>query len=66
MKRVLTVVALTAILSLSACGAVDKIGTSWTGSSERCYRNVLYVNFTTGASPVYRSGPNGEPLLTAC
>lgn len=53
-------------LSLTGCGEVDKFTTGISGSSERCYKGVVYVNFTTGTSPVYRAGPNGEPLLTTC
>lgn len=58
--------ALASVCLLGACGQVDKLTTQWGGSSERCYKGVQYVNFTTGATPVYRVGPNGEPLLTAC
>ena len=55
-----------ALMALASCGAVDQTVTHWTGAAERCYKGVVYVNFTTGTSPVYRVGPNGEPLLTAC
>jgi hypothetical protein len=67
MTRALVAFALVfSVLTLSGCGWFDKQVTSFGGSSERCYKNVLYVNFTTGATPVYTRGPNGEPLLTAC
>lgn len=64
-----TIIALASIVSLTAlasCGAVDQTVTQWSGAAERCYKGVVYVNFTTGTSPVYRAGPNGEPLLTTC
>jgi hypothetical protein len=60
----LGIVAVTGLLA--GCGVADQTVTQWTGSAERCYKGVLYVNFTTGTSPVYRIGPNGEPLLTPC
>lgn len=66
MKNTLIALAAIATLALAGCGWVDKQVTSFGGSSERCYKNVLYVNFTTGATPVYKIGPNGELLGTAC
>lgn len=60
----LGIVAVTVLVT--ACGNIDQAVTALSGAAERCYKGVRYVNFTTGTSPVYTIGPNGEPLLTAC
>ena len=67
MKSLIIFIGIVAVTVLvTACGDLERSITSVSGHSERCYKGVAYVNFTTGASPVYRIGPNGEPLLTAC
>ena len=39
------------LLSLSACGAVDRLLANWTGdASEVCMNGVLYYQFTSGSA----------------
>jgi hypothetical protein len=58
----LGIVAVTALVT--ACGNIDKSVTSLTGKSERCVDGVVYINFTTGASPKYQKSE--EPKLVLC
>ena len=45
---------LTAVMVISGCGAIDRLGANITGSaSETCYKGVLYLQFTSGASVAY-------------
>lgn len=63
------VIALAFILGLSAlalggCGEFDKSVTGLTGSAQRCVDGVMYINFTTGATPKYQKSE--EPKLVLC
>lgn len=54
-----TLLALAAILLLSGCGKIDQISAHYTGApAETCYKGVVYLQFTSGASVKYT--PDGK------
>lgn len=56
-------VALTVLLTVTGCGAVDKGAALVTGSaSTSCYDGVLYLQFTSGASVAY----NKDGTIKTC
>lgn len=65
MKSLLIFIGIVTVTVLvTACGDLDKSVTSLTGKSERCVDGVVYINFTTGASPKYQKSE--EPKLVLC
>ncbi len=58
----LGIVVVTALVT--ACGDIDKSVTSLAGKDEHCIDGVVYINFTTGASPKYQKSE--EPKLVLC
>lgn len=65
MKSLLIFLGIVAVTVLvTACGGIDEATTSLTGKSERCVDGVVYINFTTGASPKYQKSE--EPKLVLC
>lgn len=42
-----------AVLSLTACGKVDRMVASITGEAKTCVDGVTYLQFTSGATPQY-------------
>lgn len=57
MKR-LIVVALT--LGLFGCGNIHRSCAQLTGSSEMCVDGILYIQFSSGATP--KVDANGKPI----
>lgn len=50
------VITILAILTLTGCGKVDRFVAGWTGdASETCHGNVMYLQFTSGASVKYNT-----------
>lgn len=66
MKNTLISIAfiLSTIAFLTGCGEIDKMSTGMTGKAERCVDGVMYINFTTGATPKYQKSE--EPKLVLC
>lgn len=66
MKSLLIFIGIVTVTVLvTACGDIDKSVTkSLIGRSERCVDGVVYINFTTGASPKYQKSE--EPKLVLC
>jgi hypothetical protein len=60
----LCIVAIPVLVVIDVIGDIDKSVTSPTGKSERCVDGVVYINFTTGASPKYQKSE--EPKLVLC
>lgn len=57
-RRLALAFAAVALVSLSACGKVDRVVASVTGSSQQCVEGVMYIQFTSGASVKYL--PDGK------
>lgn len=57
MKKLL---AIAAIVSLTACGAADRMGASITGFAKSCVDGVTYLQFASGAA--VQVDQNGKPV----
>lgn len=57
-KFIKTVSILSAILTLTGCGRLDRATASLTGFSQACIENVQYIQFSSGASVKYK--PDGS------
>jgi len=51
MKR--KIIAIAFIVTLTACGKIDRHIANFTGSSESCIDGVKYIQFSSGASVKY-------------
>ena len=61
MKRLVLVMVL-AVAALSGCGKVSRAEAMWTGYAIECVNGVSYVQFASGAAPLYTI----EGKLVAC
>ena len=52
MKRLVLVMAL-GVVALTGCGKISRVEAAWTGHSIECVNGVSYVQFTSGAAPLY-------------
>lgn len=48
-----TILILCAAMTLSACGAADRMGATFTGYTRVCVDGVEYLQFTSGATVAY-------------
>lgn len=62
MKKVVVLIAMAAVLSLSGCGWADRVVAHVAGTSQVCVDGVAYLQFASGATVKY----NRDGKIATC